>query len=392
MRRGACDRGAAAASPPARPATACRAAARAAADAGAAASSGARRARPACPACGPPSSLSPLNATRSAPAAMLSCTVGSCARPKRRRSSSVPLPRSSTSSRPRARASVGELGERHRRGEADDAVVARMHLQQHARRGRDRVGVVGEAGLVGGADLDQPRAALADHVGDAEAAADLDQLAARDDHLARRPAARSGPAASAAALLLTTSAASAPVSAAQQRLDIWRSASRGAPRREVELEVGSSRARPRPRRPIASGGERRAAEIGVQHDAGRVDHAAQAHRAGFGDMRVAARATIAAAAPASRACSARMPARSSASTERSAADRPAREERATSAAASGASSRRCTCGRARSRAGAGFVHDACTSRRLRTLARERCRVGGVRVKGSGSWATRRRCG
>ena len=44
--------------------------------------------------------------------------------------------------------------------------------------------VIGKLGLVGGADLDQPRRARGHDVGDAERAADLDQLAARDDDFA----------------------------------------------------------------------------------------------------------------------------------------------------------------------------------------------------------------
>ena len=48
----------------------------------------------------------------------------------------------------------------------------------------DRGGEIGEMGAVGGADLAQPRAGACHDVGQAERAADLDQLAARDDRLA----------------------------------------------------------------------------------------------------------------------------------------------------------------------------------------------------------------
>mgnify|MGYP007112927838 CR=1 FL=1 len=44
--------------------------------------------------------------------------------------------------------------------------------------------IVGQVRLVGGADLHQPGPALAQHVGNAETAADLQQLAAADQHLA----------------------------------------------------------------------------------------------------------------------------------------------------------------------------------------------------------------
>ena len=46
------------------------------------------------PACGPPSSLSPLKGTISAPTRTASCTVGSAGRPKRAMSTNAPLPRS----------------------------------------------------------------------------------------------------------------------------------------------------------------------------------------------------------------------------------------------------------------------------------------------------------
>ena len=51
------------------------------------------------PAWGPPSSLSPLKVTTSAPAARQSRTVGSRSRPYRSRSIRQPLPRSSTTGR-----------------------------------------------------------------------------------------------------------------------------------------------------------------------------------------------------------------------------------------------------------------------------------------------------
>ena len=57
------------------------------------------------PACGPPINLSALNITRSIPDATLSPTVGSWGRPMSRRSSRVPLPRSSITTSPRRRPS-----------------------------------------------------------------------------------------------------------------------------------------------------------------------------------------------------------------------------------------------------------------------------------------------
>ena len=73
-----------------------------------------RSARPTMsPACGPPTSLSPLNVTRSAPSASRSPGIGSWARPNAAVSSSAPLPRSSTTSAPcrwAAAASAGASG------------------------------------------------------------------------------------------------------------------------------------------------------------------------------------------------------------------------------------------------------------------------------------------
>ena len=66
-----------------------------------------RSARPtSIPACGPPSSLSPLKVTRSAPCAIAWAGVGSAGRPNRVRSVSVPLPRSITKGTPCACASA----------------------------------------------------------------------------------------------------------------------------------------------------------------------------------------------------------------------------------------------------------------------------------------------
>ena len=83
------------------------------------------------------------------------------------------------SARPRpARASRGLLGE------ADDPEVRLVHAEQQRRLGADRALVVGRARPVRRPHLDEARAGAREHVRDAEAVADLDQLAARDDHLA----------------------------------------------------------------------------------------------------------------------------------------------------------------------------------------------------------------
>ena len=75
-----------------------------------------------------------------------------------------------------------QLLQRRALGEADNLEIAGVHAQQQPRPLVEGAGVVGQAGAVGGADFAQHRAAAGHDVGDAEAAADFDQLAARDHH------------------------------------------------------------------------------------------------------------------------------------------------------------------------------------------------------------------
>ena len=147
--------GTARASPRSRPASPCPAASPAPAGR-------AEAARPAPPrptmrpACGPPTSLSPLNVTRSAPAARRSAGVGSWARPNAAVSSSAPLPRSSTTSAPcscASRASVGRIG---RLDEPDRAEVRRVDPQHQPRPPvGQRLREVGDARPVRRPDLDR---------------------------------------------------------------------------------------------------------------------------------------------------------------------------------------------------------------------------------------------
>ena len=140
-------------------------------------------ARPtAMPACGPPSSLSPLKVTMSAPAATLAFSDGSSAN----RGTVGEGAAAEVVDEHRAEA-VGQgrqLLQGRLGGEPDDAVVAGVHAQHRPRAGVPGVFEVAQVGAVGGADLDQLGAALAQDVGDAKAVADLDQLAARHQHLA----------------------------------------------------------------------------------------------------------------------------------------------------------------------------------------------------------------
>ena len=67
--------------------------------------------------------------------------------------------------------------------EALDAKVARVHLEDAAGVGPDGLGVVGDPGAVGRADLSDPGARGGDEVGQPEAVTDLDHLASAHDDL-----------------------------------------------------------------------------------------------------------------------------------------------------------------------------------------------------------------
>ena len=90
----------------------------------------------------------------------------------------------------------GQLAHLDGAGEAADDEVRRVHLEHRAGVGPQRAAVVGEGDPVRRPDLAQPGAGGAEQVGDAEAVADLDQLAAGEDQLPalRRARWRPGPA------------------------------------------------------------------------------------------------------------------------------------------------------------------------------------------------------
>ena len=77
-------------------------------------------------------------------------------------------------------------------GEADGAEVRRVRAQDGAGALAQRRRVVAQPRAVRGPDLDQRAPACRDDLGDAKAAADLDELPARDDDLASRPRQRRG--------------------------------------------------------------------------------------------------------------------------------------------------------------------------------------------------------
>ncbi len=78
----------------------------------------------------------------------------------------------------------GEFARRHLLGEAFDAVVGGVNLQNEPGLRANGCGVILLVCAVGGADLDQPGPCPRHDLRQAERAADLDQFAAGDDRLA----------------------------------------------------------------------------------------------------------------------------------------------------------------------------------------------------------------
>ena len=156
--------------------------------------------------------------------------------------------------------------------EAEHAVVGRVHAQDRARLGAERARVVGGARAIGRADLAQPRARALHDLGDAEAVADLDELAARDHDLApaRERCEREHERGRA---VVDADRRLRAGQLAHERRDVI--LPRAAPARgEVELEV---RIAGRDGLHALERGlrERRAAEVRVQDDARGVEHRAQ---------------------------------------------------------------------------------------------------------------------
>ena len=108
---------------------------------------------------------------------------------------------------PRELARVGHLGE------SALAEVRGMDAQDDACALRERLHEVRGTRPVRRPDLDEPGTGAADDLRDPDAAADLHELAARDDHASAAPGRGPTLSATAAALLLVTIASAAPVSA-----------------------------------------------------------------------------------------------------------------------------------------------------------------------------------
>jgi hypothetical protein len=166
------------------------------------------------------------------------------------------------------------------RSESDGAEVALMHLEQHARVGSDRRTVVLEPRLVGGPNLDQAGAPLSNHIGHAEASADLHQLASRDDHLAavaeRREHQQDG-----CRAVVDGKRSFRGRELVERRLE--RLSPRPAPAGcQIELQIAVTRGDLR-NRCNGLGRQRGAAQVRVQNDSGGVDRAAQAAPAAGGE-------------------------------------------------------------------------------------------------------------
>jgi hypothetical protein len=156
-------------------------------------------------------------------------------------------------------------------GEAERAEVRRVRAQDRAGALAERGGVVGKPRAVGRADLDEARPRLRDDLRDAEAAADLDELPARDDDVAPRPAERRGGEQHRGGAVVDRERRLGTRDLAQDAFDVGVARSALA-RGQLELEVrvalgglGDRRAR--------RGAQRRATEVRVHDDAGGVEHA-----------------------------------------------------------------------------------------------------------------------
>ena len=166
----------------------------------------------------------------------------------------------------------GEFGFGYGMGEAADGVVAGMHLHQHRRARVDAFREIPEMGAVGGADFDQLGSGAAHDVGHAEGAADFDQFAARDDDLlflrqgVEQQEHRRG-------VVVHHRRRLGAGQFTKQFIDdvIAVAAPTGI---DVVLQC-TGRARGSDQRLHGFFGQRRAAQIGVQHGAGQIEHRAQ---------------------------------------------------------------------------------------------------------------------
>jgi hypothetical protein len=173
---------------------------------------------------------------------------------------------------------AGEVRQRRFSREPDDAEIRGVHAQDGGRLRRDGICVIAGVCAVGGADLDEPGAALPHDVGDAEAATDLHSLAARDDHLPVPGEDLEGHEQTGGVVVDDEAVfrAGGPADEVADMLG-WRLA---APSWRSNSGC-CSRGRPLPWRDGALA-QRRAAQVRLQDDAARVDHWFERRPAGGG--------------------------------------------------------------------------------------------------------------
>ena len=160
------------------------------------------------------------------------------------------------------RGQVAQLGAG---GEARDTEIAGMDAQQQPRALVDGGAVIVQMRAVGRADLAQNRAGARHDIGNAEAVADLDQLAARDHHFAARRELVQGQKDGRGIVIHDDTAGAEQPFEQRRRVDIPLAA---AALGEVVLEVAVAGRN-------GGGPERRASEVGMEHDAGGIDDAPQ---------------------------------------------------------------------------------------------------------------------
>ena len=148
------------------------------------------------------------------------------------------------------------------------------------------------------ADLDEPRARAREHVGDAEAVADLDQLAARDEHLAALGERGEREQHGGGVVVDDERRLGAGQRAQERREVVLARAARARVEVVLEVRVAAADLDDAVERRLR---ERRAAEVRVDEHAGRVEHAPQRGPGGRGELgergldevaRIAARADL----------------------------------------------------------------------------------------------------
>ncbi len=143
------------------------------------------------------------------------------------------------------------------------------HDERHVLLRLNRCCVVAQVGTVGRADLDQPRAALGHHLGHTKPAANLHQLPARDDHTstARQPRQRQK---HRPRVVVDHQCGLCAGQSAQQPLGVHRAVA-PVTRLQVILQGGIPAA-DRVHRLPCRGRKRGPTQVGVDDDAGGVDH------------------------------------------------------------------------------------------------------------------------